>query len=189
MRVAALALAFALSACAFSSEQPLFDASEAAQPIADGAHFLWRDPDSDNAPKEVVYHRDGAFYEIAPSDQGDEPMQVLFVPLPGGPPDDYIAQVRMKDDESARAYAYMVRDGARWLIFANPNALDDDGEGQAVRARYCTTLSYGECRFENRAAALAVFRGYVAHHVADDAAARAAILVQEPVSEQSGPSP
>jgi hypothetical protein len=181
MRFAAFALAVALSACTFTSEHPLFSAHEAAFPIADGAHFLWRDPESDDAPKEVVYRREGPFYEIAPTEGDEKPMLALFVALRGGPRDDYLVQVSMDKNEEERVYAYMVREDDHWLIFSSPGVLDQNAAGQDVRARYCTTLSYGECRLETRNAALAVFRGYFAHHVASDAEARHGVVVQAPV--------
>lgn len=159
--VLAFAAAFFLVACAFWSERPLFAASEAAHPFADGARFIWREHDSDER-FVIVYTRSGAGYILQDESAPDErPIEMMLVPVPETPEQDFIAQVTLPNADTARAYAFLWPVGEGYRVFAAPTALDELAEAEATLARYCTQRPQGECKVDTREGVLAIYRDVI----------------------------
>jgi hypothetical protein len=145
----AVVSALALASCAFSSEQALFADNEGAAPIADGAMYDWKPSNEADEDFVVRFTRVGSGYELRPVGQnGERPMQVLFVDVPETPENDYIAQVIIDADRpEAFAYAYLWPTGADgYRVFAQPSAFGEDGALYRVEG-YCTPASYSACTF------------------------------------------
>ncbi len=157
MRLAVLLTAFALSACAFSSEEPFFADSDAATPFAEGARYLWQAP---NDPSyDVTFHRDGVRYTVTEASHQDRPMTgVLFVAIPETPENDYIVQWRQETDVAGRVYAFVWPVGDGFKVYAAPTAFGGEGVGERADDAFCTRGAYGECVFRARSNLLAYYQ-------------------------------
>lgn len=186
MRIAGLVVACALGACAFSSQDALFDDSDAAQPIADGARFAWIAPNE--APMDVTFRREGATYAITQSAHADEPMTgVLLVPVPETPQADYIVQWRDENDREGRVYAFMwpVEDGYR--VYADPDAFEDQNDGPKRADAFCVRRAYGECMFTSRSNLLAYYQAIVYPALSSGAVSAENALVLTPLTGAAQP--
>lgn len=161
--IVAMSAACVLSACAFSSERPLFAADSGATPFADGERFEWREhpENADEERIEVTYRLRGASYEIIPDSREDRPMEALFIALPDTPEEDYVAQLRVPPDESERVYAFFWRSGDRFKVISAPGAFDDSASGQEALARLCQARPNGECQFDSARSVLEFYRAAV----------------------------
>lgn len=155
-RFTALALAATLGACAFWSEEALFDERGAARPIADGSRFLWIEDGGE--PDRVVYRRAGAGYQAAAIDAEDEPLHVLFFSVSETSEEDYVVEVAVRPDEPARFYAYMWRTAEGYRLVSAPRVLEEDPRGQQALARLCGARPSGECRLDRAEDVLALYR-------------------------------
>src|SRR5262249_45825225 len=109
--------ALVLSACAFSSEEPLFAARDAATPIRDGAQFAWIEGGESSEQRSLLFRRDGRAYVVeAVGRSADRPMRALFVPIRETREDDYIVQTQFDDDAVAYAYLWRRGDGYRMIV-------------------------------------------------------------------------
>jgi hypothetical protein len=187
----ALALGLLLCACTFTSKAPLFDESQGAQPFADGARFVWREPESHDPPMVVRYTRQGAHYLMASEEDADEaPIEALFVRVPHTAREAYIIQTKAHADSQERAYAFMWREGENYLIYSYPGEMDKHASGQYARGHYCITHSYGECEFTTREAALGVYRDFVARTLmAGEAGDELTVQSPLPAADGAEPSP
>lgn len=184
MRVfAVLMLAAGLVACAFSSEQPLFDDREAAAPFADGERFSWLE-NGDRNQRRVEYRRVGRGYEIASTDAGATPMGVTFFDVPDTQEDDYIAQVTLQPGEPGRVYAFMWRIEGGWRVVAAPGAFAAGASGKRLMASLCAARPNNECQFTRREHLLTFYREAV--HAAFVAASGTPEAYIDQLSEQRG---
>lgn len=155
--VVGLCAALLVAACAFWSERPLFADAEAAHPFADGARFVWRESGSQQQ-QSIVFTRAGAGYVLQDENAPDEqPIQMMFIPVPATPEDDFIAQVKLPNAEGARAYAFVWPHGQGYRLFAAPSALDALSAAEPVLVRHCAARPQGECQVASREGVLAIY--------------------------------
>lgn len=155
MRAAlAFAAVLALTACAFSSERPLF-AGPTATPIADGARVEWRENGA--VEQTVIYRRVGPGYDVAPAAREETPLHVEFYAIASTPEDDYIAQASVERAGEGRFYAFMWRTADGFRVIGGPDGVDND----AVLERHCAVRANRECAFTSRAAVLALYRAAI----------------------------
>lgn len=149
-----LYLALALGACAFSSAYPFFEEGEGVAALGEGgAYVLFESGER----KDVFYQRAGAGYELASTVKGDAPLHVVFVPLEDTPQEDYVLQITPSPGEDARAYAFMWRADAEWIIATAPNVFAADSAGRALLTEFCAERPHGECQFSRREDLLAFY--------------------------------
>lgn len=184
MRVAGLMAALALSACAFSSERPLFADGEGAQPIADGARFIWQA--ENDAPMEVAFRRDGAAYTVTERAHPDEPMTgVLLVEVPETPQDDYIVQWRDENAREGRVYAFMWPAGGGYRVYSDPDAFEGEGDGPKPADAFCVRRAYGECVFTSRSNLLAYYQAIAYPALVSGRIAPDGALILTPISDSA----
>ncbi|MGE0830445.1 MAG: hypothetical protein AB7O04_13990 [Hyphomonadaceae bacterium] len=162
MRWAFLSIALLTSACTFSAERPLFSASDAAYPIADGARMEMREAAHlESEPTRIIVRRaaEGG-YEFVSADPADdrEAMHVLFVAVPETPAEDYIIQARLDPGEAGVAFAFAWRTPNGFRVLTDPDELDAI---ERLDPR-CERLAYGECRLATPEAVRAIARDLVA---------------------------
>lgn len=155
-RWAGLAAALLLPGCAFWSERPLFEASEAATPFADGQHFIWRE-DGAAETQHIMYRRLGSDYEIVRVGEDDTPFIVTFVPVTETPESDYVIQASLRRDEESRVYAFMWATAQGHRIVAAPQALDAAPEAAALLDELCASRPNGECQLLSQEDLLALY--------------------------------
>ena len=168
MRFAAIVSALALSACAFSSDAPLFTLDQGAFPFAEGARFDWDEPFPQGERFDVTFHRTEHGYEMIEAAQPDKPMRVMFVPIADTPQEDYVAQVDLRPDETAYAYAFMWRADDVFIIVSDPGTVEPGSKRIQHADAYCTWSQYGECQLSSAENALALYHAaiyprFVAH--------------------------
>lgn len=186
MRFLALLTALALSACSFSSEQPLFSDSDAVQPFADGAHFRWQAPD--DPPMTVSFSREGAGYAITELSHEDRPMTgVLFVAIPETTQEDYVVQWAAETGQPARTYAFMVRVGNGYRVFSGPGSFEESGDGPKPADAYCERRSYGECVFDTRSDLLAYYQAIAYPAIRENVSAIDDALTLTPLPDAATP--
>jgi hypothetical protein len=186
MRCLALLTALALSACSFSSEQALFNDSDAAQPFADGARFTWRAPD--DPPMTVTFEREGAGYTITEASHADTPMTgVLLVAVPETTQEGYIVQWASEAGQSERAYAFMVRVANGYRVFSGPGSFEPTGDGPKPADAYCERRAYGECVFASRTDLLAYYQAIAYPALREGAATMEGALELTPLPDAATP--
>lgn len=186
MRFLALLTALALSACSFSSEQALFNDSDAAQPFADGARFTWRAPD--DPPMTVTFQREGAGYTVTEASHTDRPMTgVLLVPIPETSQEDYVVQWTPEDGEPGRTYAFMVRVPDGYRVFSGPGSFEDSGDGPKPADAFCERRAYGECVFDSRTDLLAYYQAIAYPALRENAATIEDALALTPLPDAATP--
>lgn len=156
-----LAAALLLGACAFWSESAFFSDSEAEQPFANGARFVWRE-DGGGESQTIVFTRAGAGYTLQEIAEPDEkPIAMLLIPLPDTPEQDFIAQVTLPNAGETRAYAFLWQVGAGYRMIAAPGALDEMASAEPVLVAHCTARPQGECQLGSREGVLAIYRDVI----------------------------
>jgi hypothetical protein len=161
MRFPAWVMALALGACAFSSDAPLFAPRAAAFPIADGARYDWVEPFPAGERFDVTFRRVDGGYEMLEAAHPDEPMRVMFVPIPDTPEDDYIVQADLSSDDEGYAYAYAWRTDEIFRIVSDPGTVEPGPKRiQGVDA-FCEWLSYSECKLASAEEVLALYRAAI----------------------------
>lgn len=149
----------ALAACAFSSEQPFFTPSDAAQPFSEGRYTLREDGGGTQA---LLFRRANGGYRLRPVNEPDSAwMPVLFVPVRQTPEDDYIVQVQLRTDENARAYAFMWPAGRGYRLITLPSELEDQPGGEHALTARCASRPNGECQVAKREDLLALYNEIV----------------------------
>lgn len=154
-QIAALAAAFALTACVFSSEEALFGSADAAHPIADGSRFNWQAPEE--APIEVTFVRVAEGYEIRNHDQPDERMQVLFAAIPETTADDYVVQWQADRPGEGYAYAFLYPTRRGYRAYLAPSTFRD-AKGWSA---YCDKDAPNACALRDRAAVFALYQDVI----------------------------
>lgn len=157
-RALAAILSLALGGCVFSSEQPFFREDEGVAALGQGAEYAVFDaPSFEN--EHVVYRRSGAGYDIVVSEKGGARMpRVLFVPITDTPQEDYVAQIALDRDDSARAYAFMWRVDSNWHVVIAPSAFPAWSVGAASSVDLCPRRDFDECHISRREALLTFYR-------------------------------
>lgn len=158
MRKAGFAALVLLSACAFSSEHAFFSASDASQPISDGARYLWQAPGDEAL--QVTFRLRAGEYEITERAHEETLAGVTFIAVPETPTDDYIVQWQQEQGSDVRIYAFMWPYGAGYRIYSSPSAFDAP-DGSKPTEAYCQAMAYGECRFSTREQLLAFYQNVV----------------------------
>ncbi|MBL8552038.1 MAG: hypothetical protein JNJ73_18775 [Hyphomonadaceae bacterium] len=178
-RLLILIVACIVSACAFSSEAPLFSGREAALPIRDGAQFAWIEGENRSEQRSLMFRREGRGYVVVPVGRGeDKPMHAMFVAIRGTREEDYVVQTQFDDD--AVAYAFLWRRGDGYRMIVNLGAF---GDKTPDVAGLCEPKSYGECAFTSREAIVRFYRAYVLPAFVRGGAAPAEYMELQPENE------
>jgi hypothetical protein len=164
MRLRAVAAAFLVSACAFSSAAPFFHARDGVLPILDGARFAWVEPSADSStPREITFRQNGRTYDVLGLGGAQErPLRgVVIVNIPRTRERDYILQAHIgPDDDASVAYVFLWRSSGGLRMISSLAAFPDPLRPAAL-AGLCTAKAYGECAFASRGDLVRFYRARV----------------------------
>lgn len=153
-------MAMSLSACTFTSEEPLFDPQDAVALFPDGAQFEFEVSDF-GRPSTLTYERSGTGYLVSSNEPNDLPLLAQFVPVPQTVEDDYIVQAQAAN--GTVFYGFMMRGDEVDLLVAAPSDLLPNAGSQGG----CAAGSAAPCVFSHRRQLLQFYRRVV-HPVLTD---------------------